>query len=1130
MKILSLRLRNLNSLKGDTAIDFRSRAFDEGLFAITGQTGAGKTTLLDAVCLALYHRTPRLDSLGASGNPLMTEHTADCFAEVEFEARGIQYRARWSQRRARNRVEGRLQVAEVELARIDPLDPAGRGTILAEKVSQKDALVEELTGLDYKRFTRSVLLAQGDFSAFLHARDAERAELLEQLTGTEIYSRISVGVFEQAKQQRHALERLQVQAAGQLPMADDARAGLEVERDGLDASLRAAQTEKRQAGEALAWRRQLDADLARLMQSRQVLAQADAVLEGTAADQALLAAAAPAEQAWPAWQAWQQADASLAQGRLDADQAAAEQDTAVAEERRQAARLLGAFASQLASSQTTLQAILQQRDTVAARLAAHADDAALGATLPVWALGLQQWQAAADALARVRRMETQARIEKEEAEQRIASRQEALPALQQQLEQAAEQVATVEEEGRKLLDGQDRETLVSRRESLAVRYRERQALRPLLERFRQAGETLAGLGTAHQAAVQEASQAQADVDAAQAAVASAQARMADKQQILQLQQAIAGLAAYRHTLHDGQPCPLCGALEHPGIEGDVDAGLAAAQADVAHAAEALQQAVQALQQAQGTLARKQALVQARSEERDRLQAQWQEDGQALAEAGLQATDPGAFDAELKGLEEAGRAVRQQLDLAQASLVRLQQAQHLQQQLQQKLENLQAALTLHREALGQAAHRLDQRQRECLAAEQAWHQQGQALAAQWPAGVLEGDPHAWLAQRRTDWERHQHDTRELEALSRHQEEQQRVVDDIQAGLLQWQQRLGGSLPPTGAGSSVSVEQAIAGWSQASERAAQAAQRALAARGREQALVEAAARCLSGLEQALERNGLIDVADLHARRLEPAHRQQLEQGIAQARQRQQEAALVVAQVEERVAALQAQALSPLPEPALREAMAQIELHWQTLAQRHGALAATLADDDRRRAALGQLQAAIAVSQGELAVWERLNGLIGSSSGDKFRTFAQGLTLDRLVALANVHLQRLDGGRYRLQRSDSGLGLRVADSWQADVVRDTRTLSGGESFLVSLALALGLSDLVSHRTRIDSFFLDEGFGALDPDSLDVALDALDSLNAHGKLIGVISHVEAVKERIPVQIRVRKTRGLGHSVVVVP
>ena len=100
---------------------------------------------------------------------------------------------------------------------------------------------------------------------------------------------------------------------------------------------------------------------------------------------------------------------------------------------------------------------------------------------------------------------------------------------------------------------------------------------------------------------------------------------------------------------------------------------------------------------------------------------------------------------------------------------------------------------------------------------------------------------------------------------------------------------------------------------------------------------------------------------------------------------------------------------------------------------------------------------------------------------------------MRLANLHLQRLDGGRYLLARAGAGLALSVLDTWQADARRDTRTLSGGESFLVSLALALGLSDLVSHKTRIDSFFLDEGFGSLDPDSLDVALDALDSLNAH-------------------------------------
>jgi exonuclease SbcC len=157
--------------------------------------------------------------------------------------------------------------------------------------------------------------------------------------------------------------------------------------------------------------------------------------------------------------------------------------------------------------------------------------------------------------------------------------------------------------------------------------------------------------------------------------------------------------------------------------------------------------------------------------------------------------------------------------------------------------------------------------------------------------------------------------------------------------------------------------------------------------------------------------------------------------------------------------------------------------------------------------------------------LHSLIGSQKGDKFRKFAQGLTLDHLVALANRQLERLQG-RYLLERKESdALELQVLDTWQGDAVRDTRTLSGGESFLVSLALALALSDLVSHKTSIDSLFLDEGFGTLDSQTLDTALDALDNLNASGKMIGVISHIEAMKERISVQIKVNKMNGLGIS-----
>ena len=138
-----------------------------------------------------------------------------------------------------------------------------------------------------------------------------------------------------------------------------------------------------------------------------------------------------------------------------------------------------------------------------------------------------------------------------------------------------------------------------------------------------------------------------------------------------------------------------------------------------------------------------------------------------------------------------------------------------------------------------------------------------------------------------------------------------------------------------------------------------------------------------------------------------------------------------------------------------------------------------------------------------------------------FAQGLSLDVLVRLANRHLSKLSD-RYRLQRiAGETLDLEIVDQHQASTRRPMRSLSGGESFIASLALALGLSDLAGRNVKIDSLFIDEGFGSLDPDTLDIAVAALEGLQTSHKTIGVISHVELLKERITAQIRVTPTGG---------
>jgi exonuclease SbcC len=216
-------------------------------------------------------------------------------------------------------------------------------------------------------------------------------------------------------------------------------------------------------------------------------------------------------------------------------------------------------------------------------------------------------------------------------------------------------------------------------------------------------------------------------------------------------------------------------------------------------------------------------------------------------------------------------------------------------------------------------------------------------------------------------------------------------------------------------------------------------------------------------------------------------------------------------------------------LDELLATQEAQRREFSEQLGAQRALLSSDEQRRKSQQALFAQIGQQAAEADIWQRLDSLIGSAKGDKFRKFAQGLTLDHLLHLANRHLARLHG-RYLLRRKITGeLELDIVDSWQGDAARDTRTLSGGESFLVSLALALALSDLVSHKTSIDSLFLDEGFGTLDSDTLEIALNALDTLKATGKMIGVISHVEGMKERIAAQIRVDKGGGIGHSRLIV-
>jgi exonuclease SbcC len=211
--------------------------------------------------------------------------------------------------------------------------------------------------------------------------------------------------------------------------------------------------------------------------------------------------------------------------------------------------------------------------------------------------------------------------------------------------------------------------------------------------------------------------------------------------------------------------------------------------------------------------------------------------------------------------------------------------------------------------------------------------------------------------------------------------------------------------------------------------------------------------------------------------------------------------------------------VPELAVLQNQLKIqEDDYRLLQQTIGQVQEKLTQQEKLRQEAEVIIQQINAQEQEFKRWSKLNDLIGSADGKKFRSFAQGLTLRKLIGLANAHLLELNG-RYIIQkRADEDLELEIIDTYQANNIRSMRTLSGGESFLVSLALALGLSELAGRNTSIQSLFIDEGFGSLDENSLDLAISTLENLQSTGKTIGIISHVKELKERIGVQIQLRK------------
>ena len=1222
MKIVTLRLKNLNSLRGEWFIDFRLSPFsDNGLFAITGETGAGKTTLLDAICLALYHQTPRLGAISPTQNQLMTRGTSDCMAEVEFEIKGETWRAFWSQNRARNDHRGKLQPSKVELAR------CADNKIFADKVSDKLKAIETLSGLNFQRFTRSMMLSQGQFAAFLNAPVSERAELLEELTGTDIYGRLSQQVYERHKQYKFELDQLQAKLSGVSLLNDSQREALFQQRHNLAHERDALHQHIEQLHTALNWQHYHQQLLQQVTDSQQALVTTQQQAETIAPLRDLLAAYQPAAQLLPFWQALEQSTDTLAAARAQQStlqqqveqgeqqlqiRYQAWQNTVQAEQQfrhhqQQQQQLLveqiiplDERIKQLTQQQQELEqqqhplqetyqktaqqlsVLTQQVETQQQRIRVIEDWQNRYPTLSDWGPELGGWQHTAEQLLREKNAHQAMVKQLEQRKSTVHSLSRERTGQQQRIDDAQRLVAESESALTAFLQHPMAQEDVLAFEALTQWHQQQGRLTPCYQQLIRYSDQWQTQTLAAQQAQQALTRSEQRLTTLQQQhnrhaqqLKTETAHLDALEKLCVLEQQVADLHRLRESLQEGEPCAVCGSTSHPGHQERSDtvptSNHFSARDEQREAVDRLKQALTRLEadchNSQREAQQQRQLLDEVEERITALRSTWQHD---TAQHGipLSLEDREGLEQAYAKQQDSQQRYQQALEQQQRRHTERSQLEKTVHQHQQDLQQQQQAAALTDQHSQSEQQQLDTLSQQAQTAQEALQQALKVLLQHLAQYQLSPLPIAELAETLTKyqqiWREYQERQQErlvcetalhtlterLASLQREQTQREMEIGHRQqqllAGQLAHQQYRAERQALVGEQSVSALRQAL------EERAAQyrldeQQHRQLwqSCKDQQQQTHGEMRQIITQLEslvaqhqhteqqftQALQASRFTDQQQFLAAILPESVVKDYQHKIEQAEQLIDRAKTRLQQSEQAVAQH-----SQTPPPFAQETgetlstqRHQQQQRYQQVLVQQGEVAQQLQADDTLTQQQSSLIAMITERQAHLANWDHLNDLIGSASGDKFRRFAQGLTLENLVWLANQQLERLHG-RYRLQRTDRDLlELQVVDQWQADECRDTKTLSGGESFLVSLALALALSDLMSEKNHIDSLFLDEGFGTLDAATLDTALDALDTLNASGKMIGVISHVEAMKDRIPVQINVKKVNGLGFSSLVI-
>jgi len=1179
MKILSIKALNINSLKGTTEINFAELTKDSALFAITGPTGSGKSTILDIISCALYGRTARLKN----PNDLMSRHSGEAYCEVEFEIRAKRYRSSWGQKRARKKHDGTFQTAKMELVDLQ------EDKILALKSREVPKKIEELSGLDFGRFTQSMLLAQGGFDAFLRADEKERSALLEKITGTQIYAEISKAIFEKHREYQQEMDSDQkilesiellepevVQAMQkQLNENEVKKQESDIELNKLMVSLNWIQRLSELTKESEKYEQEFN-EVAKLKEehknSFETLALANKALNVSATftahvqfqksvtadkitsiklseelvvldeeiknkDRKYLSIKKEFEQ-----------ESVLFQTQSKKLKDAREIQTKEKETRINLAkeeRLFKSKQDDLLQMQNSLNVVAKEHEGIQKQveikktyLLANAKDEKLLSAMGIIEQNIREYKKEQESFTENKsKLETSQsafmtqennyNLKKEEVDKlsRIFKEREIAYTT---LEQNSFNDIQMEESAKKSL--QETQTLMRALESYTKVIKNRDEKLKEYEK----NSDLANSFLDSQKLSQE------HIDAIKKHIETLREKQ-EKEQLLKKYE------ADRSNLVRGEACSLCGSKEHPYVDISPEVHIDKTREVITNQVKELEDKEKALKDLELRLSVFQTKKESSKLEIDKLEKEIETLKYLFEEHSFEVRKDSGLE-----LKETEKELSKKLDIVKQNRIKkdellkqrdsasrelqtqeksLNEIKSALEKLKSRKEQLASALKSNESKINEVIKSLDLHVRkfelkldlkkidiqykELVARKELYIENMEALKAFEAelnrCNVSKKESETKVASITKEIETVEADIKELKLnLSEFSSKRVEILNvaDLDAHekeittqykMLQEKEQLSKSILNE---LRVKNKERLANKKSVDSKIVADEQKLNVLK--------------TELEELYKQNDFKDTQEFQNAQLGKNEKEKLETLCKNIEDKYKQAQTLKTQTIKQLQVHKKEPQSDRPIGELETLQALLKQKVDALQESIGSdkkeLELNQENSDKFKAKIASLEK----KKESFKVWVKLNELVGSADGTKFKKFAQGITLDQLISLANQHLTLLSP-RYTLARNQEKLlDLEIIDAYQGNVIRPVNTLSGGESFIVSLALALGLSELASQKIAIDSLFLDEGFGSLDDENLETALNALNLLQSGGKMVGVISHVEALKERIPLQIRV--------------